>query len=221
MLKRALNFWQSKIKENDFVIYGSDFPDEYVRKILQREGLAFPVKKGLYLLKNKGNEAEDVIYRLYWPTVEKLLKVYEPWSIEKASALALYLGDESIPQKLFVRTERKVKYCLSLPSGLKVLIRPDPAFHEKTRQRIEIGKAKIYLDVPEKILFSIKKRMGIAFIAFIKSIKFDRRMLEVLYSANPKPIVAKELIEAASRYGRVDLSSVLKDLLRKYTIYRF
>lgn len=221
MLKRAINFWRSKVKENDLVIYGSDFPDEYVRKILQREDLALPVKKGLYLLKHKGDEVESVVYGLYWPIIEKILKVYEPWSIEKDSALALYLGDESIPQKLFVRTARKVKYSFMLPLGLKVQIRPDSAFHEKTRRDIKMGKAKIYLDVPEKVLFTIKKRKGIKFAAFIRGVKFDRRMLEVLYSAKPKPIVARELIEIANRYGRVDLGTALKDILRKYTIYRF
>lgn len=220
-IKRALDFWKSKIKEKDFVVYGSDFPDEYVRKILQKEDLLFRVKKGLYLLKNKGNEAEDAVYRLYWFIVEKILKVYAPWSIEKETAMALYLGNESVPQKLMVRIPRKIKHHFLLPSGLKIQIRPDPTFNEKTSQSLDVGRAKIYLDVPERVLFSVKKRTGLDFRAFIKSMKFDRRMLEVLYSSNPKPIIVKDLIGLANKCERADLSSVLKDILRKYSIYRF
>lgn len=211
---------ERKIKKEAFVLYGADFPDEYVRKVLQKEGLIFPVKKGLYLLKNRGEDAAEQICHIYWPIIEKLLKKYEPWSIEKESALRLYLGDESIPRKLQVRTRRKVKYKISLPFGLQVRIRPDPAFQEKTRQTKMMGKTGIHLDTPERVLLSIRKRKGIVFTAFLKGVKFDRRMLEVLYSANPKPIVVKDLIRIAEKHGKTGLARQLSDLLKRYTIYR-
>lgn len=221
ILKRAYDFWSSMVKSKDYLVKGSDFPDEYVRKVLLREDLAFPVKRGIYLLKDKGEETQNLIYQLYWQIVEKVLMTYKPWSIEKESAINLHLGDESIPKTLFVRTSRNVKHSFSIPFGLKIRIRPDPAMQEKTRQKFKIDKAELFLDIPERVLFNIKKRKGINFIAFLKGIKFDKRILEILYSANPKPIVVSELIRISFKNGRKDLSMILKSIQEEYTIYRF
>lgn len=221
ILKRAYDFWNSKVKNKDYLVKGTDFPDEYVRKVLVREDLAFPVKRGIYLLKDKGEEIQNLIYQLYWQIVEKLLMTYQPWSIEKESAINLHLGDESIPKTLFVRTLRNVKYSFSIPFGLKIRVRPDPAMHEKTRQKFKIGKTELFLDIPERVLFSIKKRKGINFIAFLKGIKFNKRILEILYSTNPKPIVVSKLIRIAIKNTRKDLSKILKSIQEEYTIYRF
>lgn len=221
IFKRAYDFWSSKIKNEDYIITGIDFPDEYVRKVLLKEDLAFQIKRGLYILKDKGEGVQNLIYQSYWKIIEKLLKIYRPWAIEKESALNLYLGEESIPQALKVRTLRNVKYSLSISFGLNIQIRPDPTMHEKTIQKFKIGNAQIFLDIPEKVLLSIRKRSGINFIAFIKAIKFDKRILAVLYSTNPKPIVISELIRIAGKNGRDDLSKILKDVLEEYTIYRF
>lgn len=220
LLSRVVDFWKKRVKERKIVLSGGDFPDEYVRKLLQKEGLLFPLKKGLYLLKNKGKEAESLVYQEYWLIIEKVLEGYEPWSIEKESALAIYVGDESIPQKLLVRTGRKVKYSLSLPFEIKIEIRPDPSFHEQTRRSLDITGAKIFLDVPEKVLFHIHERKGIKFKAFLKAVKFDWKMLDVLYALNPKPIIAKKLIKAAEENGREDLSQILRKNLKDYTLYR-
>lgn len=220
MTKRAYHFWRRRIKSKNFVVFGADFPDEYVRKVLQKEDLVFQVKKGLYLLKNKGEDPENLIYRLYWQIVEKLLGPYEPWSIEKESAVALYLGEESIPQRLLVRTQRKVKYLIDFPFAIQIQIRPDTTFHEKTRRKIKIDGIELFVDIPERVLMNIKKRKGPNFIAFIQSMKFDRRMLEVLYSAAPKPVVIKELIKIANKCKKTDIAQMLKDILKKYTVYR-
>lgn len=221
VFKRAYEFWKSKVKHNNLIIRGPDFPDEYVRKVLLKEDLAFTIKRGLYLLKDKGEEVQNLIYQLYWQIIERLLEIYQPWSIEKETALNLHIGDESIPELLKVRTLRNVKYSLSLPFGLKIQIRPDPILSEKTRQSLEIGRAKIFLDIPEKVLLSIRRRKGINFTSFIKGVKFDKRVLEILYSANPKPIVAEELTKVARKYSRKDLFKALKDIITEYTIYRF
>jgi len=220
MLKVAFAFWKRKVGNKNLIIRGKDFPNEYARRTLLREDLAFPIRKDLYFLKNKGEEAENLVYQFYWPITENLLKIYEPWSIEKESALALHLGDESIPRRLLVRTSKKTKYLIVLPFGLEIQIRPDISFQEKTRQSLAIGNTKVYLDIPEKILFSARKRRGTSFVAFIRGMKFNRRFLEILYSENPKPIVVKELMRIAEKLGRSDLSSALKKIFKEYTIYR-
>ncbi len=218
--KEACRFWKTKIKNRSFIVEGQDFPGEYVRKILLREDLAFRVKRGLYLLKDKGANPQDLVYMSYWKIIESLLKKYEPYSIEKKSALSLYLGDESIPLVLYVHTSRNVKYSLPLSSGLKIQIRPDPDFHKKTRQDITIGTVKLFIDVPEKVLLSIRGGEDADFSAFLKGAKFDKRMLEILYSARPKPVVVKKLIKSAELHNRKDLSKILKTILKEYTIYR-
>lgn len=220
MVQGAYEFWKDRIEAKDLIARGQEFPNEYIRKILQREEMIFTIKKGLYLLKNKGEDAENIFYQLYWQIVGKIVEIYEPYSIERESALCLHLGDESIPCKLLVRTSRNVKYPIALPFNLQVQIRPDPFFHEKTRQSLEIGKSKIFLDVPERVLLTIRKRSGIRFKAFIKGVKFNRQVLEILYYSNPKPIIVKELTEIADKAGRSDLSLNLRDILKKYTIYR-
>ena len=218
--KEACKFWKTKIKNMSFIVEGQDFPDEYVRKILLREDLAFRIRRGLYLLKDKGTDPQGLVYRFYWEIVECLLKKYEPCSIEKKSALSLYLGDESIPWVLYVHTSRNVKYSLSLSSGLKIQIRPDSDFHKKIRQCITIGKVKLFIDVPEKVLLSIRVGEDTDFLAFLKGTKFDKRMLEILYSARPRPVVVKRLIKNAELHDRKDISKILKTIFKEYTIYR-
>jgi len=218
--KEACKFWKTKIKNRSFIVKGRDFPDEYVRKILLREDLAFRIKRGFYLLKDKGSDPQELVYMSYWEIVESLLKKYEPYSIEKKSALSLYLGDESIPLVLYVHTSRNVKYTLSLSSGLKIQIRPDPDFHKKIRQDIKIGKVKLFLDVPEKVLLSLNSEKDTDFLAFLKGTKFDKRILEILYSARPKPVIVKRLIKNAELHNIKDLSKMLKTILKEYTIYR-
>lgn len=218
--RKAYSFWKDQVKKKEYIVEGKDFPDEYVRKLLQQEDLVFTIKRGLYLLKNKGRGAETLFYQLYWSAVVNLVKVYEPWSIEKETALGLYLGDESVPQTLKVRTARNVKHVLVLPFGLRIHVRPDPSFKEKTCRKMEVGAAQINLDIPEKVLLGLGKRKGIKFMSFIKSVKFNRRFLEVLYAASPKPVRVRELIKIANRVGRNILSRHLNEILKEYTIYR-
>lgn len=217
---RAYNFWKTKIDNKVLLVKGTEFPDEYVRKMLIKEDLLFPVKKGLYILKDKGSEGQNLLYQLYWKIIEKILKPYLPWSIERESALKLYLGNENIPLVLKVRTTRKVRYYISIPFDLKIQVCVNPDFHAKTTQIFEIDKTSIYIDIPERILLSIRNRNNKDFVAFMKGIKFNKHVLEVLYSSNPKPVTVKKLIEMADRNGVKDLSKMLKEIIKEYTIYR-
>lgn len=70
--KEAYSFWKDKAGKKEYIVSGKDFPDEYARKLLQQEDLVFTIKRGLYLLKNKGEVPEVFFYQLYWPAVAKL-----------------------------------------------------------------------------------------------------------------------------------------------------
>ncbi|MDI6731697.1 MAG: hypothetical protein QME05_03870 [Candidatus Margulisbacteria bacterium] len=217
--KRAMAFWLKRTKAGNYVIKGNEFPDEYVRKALRNEDLLAEIKKGLYIIKNRGDSLEDMIYHAYWPIVSVLLREYAPWAIEKEAALRLHLGDESIPSKLVIRSAKKINYGFEIFKGLTIQIHPDKYFNLKTRQALILGKNKLYIDVPERVLFTVKNRKSASLRAFIKSYNYNRRMLEALYADNPKPIVAKELIQIASPLNHA-LAVLLKSIVHKFTIYR-
>ncbi|MBI5399718.1 hypothetical protein HZB07_03800 [Candidatus Saganbacteria bacterium] len=221
IISKTLKFWKGKIQNNQRVLKGKDFPNEYVRKLLHKEQLIFPILRGLYLLKNsKGEDAETLFYQSYWVIIRRIMAPHDLWSIEKESALALYLGEETIPRQIKIRTARKINYIITLSFGLKVQIRPDPDFKEKTRQDWKITDKLVYIDIPEKIIFSIHKRKALSFLSFIKGMKFDKRILEILYADAPKPIIAKELIKIAKTAGRNDLVLALQKIIKENTIYR-
>lgn len=220
IVQRAYDFWKKRLKKNEMIVSSHDIPDEYVRKVLIREDMLFKIKQGLYLLKNKGNDPEDLTYQLYWQIAGRILSQYEPYSIEKDSALSLHIGNETIPETLLVRTSKNVKYSLTLPFDLHIHIRPDPEFHKKTCQPLIIGNAQVFIDIPESVLFTLKKRGDLNFAAFIKGVNFNNKVLEVLYYSKPRPIMAKRLIEIAGKCGREDIATILKEIVKKYTVYR-
>jgi hypothetical protein len=217
--RKSLAFWAGKIKAKACVINGASLPDKYSRKFLIKEGLLVRVKSGLYILKKRENSLKDLIFRTYWQIISTLMGHYKPWAIEKTSALKLYLGDESIPSLLVARTAKKINYCLEIFPGLKIQIHHDNQFNEKTRQLLELGQAQLFLDMPERVLFTTKNRGSANFKAFIKAFKFNRVLLEALYENNPKPIVAKALVNVSASINP-QLAGDLKNIIKKYTIYR-
>jgi len=218
--QKAFDFWQQQVKQGNFVISSKDFPDEYCRRFLLRQDLLFQLKSGLYLLKNKGQAEAGLVYQNYWQIIKLVLANYEPWSIEKKSALNSYLGDESIPHKLMVRTKRNVKYAVNLPFGNYYMIRPDTNLNEKTRQAWRLKESLVYLDIPERVLLTVRQRNQAGFMAFLKATKFDSRFLDVLYSKQPKPVAVKEIVGLAKKVGRLDLANDLAAIYQRYTVYR-
>lgn len=202
------------------LIHSQDFPSEFTYKILKRDDKIFKIKNGLYLLKDCLEDATTLFYRHYWSIVVIILKKYELYSLERESALRLYLDDESIPQTLFVRTKKNVGHTIPLPFNTKIMIRPDHAFHVNTRVQRNIGGTPLFLDVPERVLLHSKIRSGVLFNAFVRGLVFNKPRLEMLYYANPKPITVKRIILAAHILGNEDLAKQLKEIQRKHTIYR-
>jgi hypothetical protein len=217
--RKALAFWLKNIKSNTFVIKGSRFPDEYSRKFLSKEDLLVRLKRGLYALKNRGARLEDIIFHIYWQIVSVFLADYEPWAIEKESALKLHLGDESLPSALIVRSAKTINYGIEISPGLKIQVHPDHDFNGKTRQIFKLDQTRLYVDVPERVLFTIKNRQSAKLKAFIKAFRFNRTLLEALYENNPKPVVAKTLIHLSAKLNP-RLSETLKDIVGKFTVYR-
>ncbi|MFH1358018.1 MAG: hypothetical protein ABII18_12905 [bacterium] len=218
--KSSMAFWSSCLQDKKRIIRGKDFPNEYVYKTLLKENLIFKIKKGLYLLKTKSEEKQSLFFRHYWFLIQTILESYEPCSLEKSSALDLYLGNESIPENLFVRTSKNVNYKIQLPFDSKIIIRPDPNYHNNTKTPFLIDDVELSLDLPEYVLLNIKQRTGIKFNAFVKGMNFNKQYLDILYYANPKPIIVKQLINKANELGNEKLGRDLKTILKKHTIYR-
>lgn len=219
--KKAHALWQKYIKEKKIVLTKTDLPNEYVKKILLKKGYLYRLRRNLYILKDPFDNLEDLIYRNYWKIVETVLGRYCPWSIEKESALALWAGDQSIPSLLKVRTIKNVKNKIKLPFNINISIRPDKEFRKETSAEIKINALPLFLDLPEKIVFEIKNLKAPNLKALIKGHKFNKLLLDTLYSTKPKPIVAKRLVKMAQELGQTDLKEALEKIVKEYTYYRF
>jgi Fic family protein len=217
--EKALSFWAERVKEKQVVVTSKEIPGEYLKKILVAKGLAFPLRRGLYLLKKPEHDPQEQIYYNYWIIAQKILEQYVHWSIRGEAALNLYLGSQKIPEILQVRSSRKVKVKIKLPFGLKMLIINDSDFNPNTVGRIKIMGQELYIDIPEFLLFEYKK-VDANFLNFVKTQAFDHRIVEVLYQEKARPVVAKRLVGILSRAGRGDLAQKIQGVIAEYTGYR-
>jgi len=92
--------------------------------------------------------------------------------------------------------------------------------NEKTRQAWRLKESLVYLDIPERVLLTVRQRNQAGFMAFLKATKFDSRFLDVLYSKQPKPVAVKEIVGLAKKVGRLDLANDLAAIYQRYTVYR-
>ncbi len=219
--EKAHIFWQKHADEGKIVLTKEDFPNEYIRRFLIKKSFLYRLRRNLYILKNPLDSLEDIIYKNYWQIAATVLKRYYPWSIEKENALSLWAGSQSIPNLLKVRTAKIIKNKIKLPFHINISVRPDKMFKKETSGEIKINNSRIFLDLPEKIIFEAKNLEDPNLKALIKGHKFNKLLLEALYSKKPKPIVAKRLIKLAKELGQNDLQEALEKIAKEYTYYRF
>jgi len=217
--EKALSFWAERVKENQIVVTSKEIPGEYLKKILVAKRLAFPLRKGLYLLKKPEHDPKEQVYFNYWIIAKKILEKYVHWSIRGEAALNLYLGSQKIPEILQVRCSRKIKVKIKLPFGLKILVINDRDFNPNTVGRIKIMDQELNIDIPEFLLFEYK-RVDRNFLNFVKAQAFDYRIVEVLYQEKARPVVAKRLIGILGKAGRGDLAQKIQSVIEEYTGYR-
>ncbi|MFH1347257.1 MAG: Fic family protein [Candidatus Margulisiibacteriota bacterium] len=217
--EKALSFWAERVKEHQVVVTSKEIPGEYLKKILVSKGLAFLLRKGLYLLKKPEHDPQEQVYLNYWKIIKKILEKYVHWSIRGEAALNLYLGSQKIPEILQVRSSREVKIKIKLPFGLEMLIINDRDFNPNTVGRLKIMGQELNIDIPEFLLFEYKK-VDANFLNFVKTQAFDYRIVEVLYQEKARPVVAKRLVGILDKAGRSDLAQKIQSVIEEYTGYR-
>lgn len=219
VISKALQWWENQVLKQKIVITRSDFPSDYYKTFLVRKGFAGRIKHGLYLLRKPEENLEHQILLSYFKIIKKILSKYTPWAIKGISALEIYLGNQKIPTVLYVRTARKIKYKFKIAKNLMVLIIYDPNFNQNLVKEIEHLGEKIFIDVPERVLLDLK-RIGHKEEQFLKSVKFDYRLMEIMYQDKPSPIVFGKLCRILPGLKQQGLAEEMKIIMDRYTFYR-
>ena len=221
--QRALKLWADNLKKGNVLRKTKDIPDENVRAYLKREKLLYSITPGFFIFKKPEDDPEQLFMLLYWQIIELLLERYNPWSIRSTSALLLHIGNQEDQKSLLVRTAKKANYQMSLPYGFKLSLVYDSSFDSRTVEDSTIVGRPISIDIPEKVLVdcvSRKTKVDPHYRSFVKGVQFEKRLLEVLYAKNQRPVVFKRITEIAKEVGRSDLAQDLEEIAKTYTHYR-
>ena len=217
----ALRWWAAQTQKDNFVAISSEIHDRRQREYLVKEGFLFSATKGYWILKKPEDDTEDVFPLVYWQVIEKILSNLGPCSIRGKSALLLLSGDQKAQKHLSVKTETKSNRKISLPLGFDISLTYDADFDERQVNQFKIVGRKVSVDIPEKVLIDASKlKPEDEAKGFIAGTKFNKRMIEVLYAANPKPIIFKRLAAMAREAGRLDLVGELERIINTYTHYQ-
>ena len=218
LAKKSIDWWLKMAKKERMAVFSSEFPNAYQRRFLVKEGFAFSLKQGLWLLKKREEKPKEQFLIHYWQIVAKILAAYQRWAVKDKTAIKLLLGDQSVPEKLTTRISRKVIYTIKLPFGFKILVTYDPNFNLNVVKKLALPGTKIYVDIPEKLLLEYKK-MDEDYIRLVKSQSFDKRMLEILYQEKPSPKALERLSQSLSKHRRIDVAKNLQDIAKRYAHY--
>lgn len=217
----ALSWWAAQIQKDSFVVFSDEIPDRRQREYLAKENFIFSAIKGYWILKKSEDNIEDVFPLVYWQAVQKILSNLGPYSIWGKSALLLLGGEQRAQKHLSVKTKTKSNRKLSLPLGFDITLTYDSNFDQRQVRKFDVVGRKVSVDIPEKVLIDTSKlKLGDEAKGFIAGTEFNKRMIEVLYAANPKPIVFKRLATIAKEASRPDLVGELERIISTYTHYQ-
>lgn len=219
--EKALEFWGEKTKKEQYVVSSAEMGGQRQREFLAKEKFIHPVTKGYWLLKRPEDQIEEVWPLLYWEIVDSILSRFENWSIRGKSALMLHNGDQAAIKHLLVRTKEKTNRKLRLPRQFDISLMHDADFDRRLVKKIDVAGRKLPVDIPEKILINVSKlEPSRETKSFIAGTAFDARTLEAIYAKSPKPIVFKKLVGLAKNAGRLDLATILEQIIDRHTHYK-
>lgn len=218
--EKALKFWAEKIKNGDYIISAKNIPEQRQREYLVKEKYLGLATRGYWILKRPEDDLEEIFPLLYWQLIENVLSRYKS-SIKGNSALLIYNGAQEAQKNLLVRTKEKTNRKTTMQFGYNLTLTHDSDFDDRLVKKVNITGRNLPIDIPEKVLIDMGRQGHNSNIkSFIAGMKFDLRVLEVLYADNPKPIVFKRIIVLAKDVKRFDLVSNLEKTIETYTHYR-
>ncbi|MHB1340379.1 MAG: Fic family protein [Coriobacteriia bacterium] len=210
----ALQWWTNITGLDRYVVLSQELPDWRRRDYLVGRGMLFKAAAGVWVAKRPEDTETSVVAVLYWRIVSKLLERYGEWSIRSASAVRLYVGVETPPARLLVRTRVGTNRTIRLISGQSIYLMSDEAFDGALVHSMNVAGVDVRVDVPERV--ALERWSGLDQLempAFISGTHFDALVFEALYARRPQP-VAFERIAAASQIARPDLAAVLRAIAR-------
>ena len=215
------NAWISeRVGAGERIVRSADAPGAREIAHLERLGLLTPVLRGFYAVKRPEDSAELVVDLLYWHAVQTVLNARHEWSIRGLSALALLVGDSSIPERLSIRTRQASNQVLSLFGCRRVLLRKDEDFDLRLSTTVEVGGEQIRVDRAEVVLVDLSDRTeDPIYRAFVSGTRFEMSVLEALYRRKPTPVRFRRASALARELGRQDLAAVLDRIVGKATAY--
>jgi len=217
--EKALTWWGSQAKKDQYVVAAAEIPDRRQREFLKKAGYLFPVARGYWALKKPEDDAEEVFLLIYWQTVEKVLSSFT-WSLRGPSALAIHNGAQAAQEHLLVRTKEKTNWKLTLPLGYSINLRYDSYFDERLIKKVEVAGRSIPVDIPELVLTELDKAAPKEVQSFVAGINFNRLVIEAIYARKPKPVVFNRLVGLAKKTGRPDLAADIEKIIDAHTHYQ-
>jgi len=215
----ALRWWRSQVEAGRLVLSRDELPKGVGRGLLIAGGYAAEVSGGqAWILKTPEQEADDaVILRNYWLVVLAVLTNYRPAVIERESAVRLYLGRTTPPDRLKVRhASSRSRYTFGIVEGLELQLMPGDVVLEEAR-RLAVDRAELPVDRPERTLLGIPLntlREHLDDVAiWLSSLVASRPALEEEWRRYPRPLVIKRVAEVARDAGNVRLADQLDSLL--------
>ena len=217
--EKALSWWAEQTKQDNYIVASNEIPDRRQREYLKKEGYLFPVARRYWALKRPEDDAEDIFPLIYWKAIEKVLSTFT-WSLRGLSALVIHNGNQAAQKKLFVRTQEKTNWNLTLAFGFSINLRYDRFFDSRLSKKMDVAGRYISVDVSELVLTEIDKLPPKEVRSFIVGTNFDKLVLEAIYARNPKPIVFKRLEGLAKETERPDLVANIEKIIKTHTHYQ-
>lgn len=215
----ALRWWRSRVEDGRLVLSRDELPRGSGRGLLIAGGYAVEVSGGqAWILKTPEQEPDAaLILRNYWLVVLAVLTNYRPAVIERESAVRLYLGRTTPPDRLKVRhASSRSRYTFEVIEGLALQLLPGDVVLEEAR-RLVVDGAELPVDRAERTLLGIPLntlREHLEDVAiWLSSLVASRPALEEEWRRNPRPLVIRRLAEVARDAGNVRLADQLASLL--------
>lgn len=216
---RALQWWQERAEEGDYVIGKGHFPESTASAILRSGGYVLEVAGGLvWILARPGVDVlPEAFYPNYWKVVRVLMEGYAPAVVERVSAVRLHLEETTPAAVLTVRqggnASRRV---IELAPGFGLLLRPGEVNPDLTVQRRPAGvpipvedPAATLLGLPVEFLRDDPELVAL----WLKSLVVSRPKLEEAYARRPRPVVLKRLGGIAREVGNERLAEQIDGVL--------
>ncbi len=195
----------------------SELPGEEVLRDLRASDLIIRIPGDLYLIRRPGDDERAVIQQLYWPIVARIQEEYSPCVIERDSAVRIYIGVETPPDKLRLRQGRnKSKNTIKLTDELSIILSPGRVDDDRSKL-LNVAGVSARVDDPARVLFGLQvsflKNNLDEICTWLQGLLLSRAEIDRAYDEHPRPVVIRRLAHLAADAGNEELASTLNSVV--------